>query len=175
MLLIGICSVQERSQQVCLDRPHLHNVGSSSFLYSSISVTGTAPHAVETIIGIYIYIWYLAPLFLPWRPWQSLIWTLWFDQNVKFNYQFPKCTNNATIFKPTHLNLMRINKFAVSSWGNQWVVKAFWKIRTDTCQTWASILTQLKTVLNFPSSWRAQSNSPWKRRVPHRRSFAGPL
>lgn len=61
MLLMGICSIQERSWQVCLDLPHLRNVGSESCLYSSILVTGTAPHTVKTIISIFL--WYLAPPF----------------------------------------------------------------------------------------------------------------
>lgn len=157
---MGICSVQERSWQVHLDLPHLLNVGSERFLYSSILVTATTPHAVKTIIT---HLWHLAPLFLPWRPWQSLIETLWFDQNAKFNFQFPKYTKNTTMLKPTHLNLTRIDKFDVSSWSNQHVGKVFWKVRTDKCQTWPSILTQLKTVLTFLLSWRAQSNSPWKK------------
>lgn len=54
MLLTGIRSVQERSWQVCSELPHLLNVGSESFSYSYIPVTGTAPQAAKTIISIFM-------------------------------------------------------------------------------------------------------------------------
>lgn len=51
VLLLGVCSVQERSWQVCLDLPHLLNVRSESFSYSWIPLTGTSPHVVKTVTG----------------------------------------------------------------------------------------------------------------------------
>lgn len=106
MLLLGVCSVQERSWQVCLDLPHLLNVGTESFSYSWNPTTGTAPHVVKKVTGRFMVLGYsmLSLKSLVELDINSVIWPDW-----KVELLDPKI-HNVTIVKPVHLNLMRLTK-----------------------------------------------------------------